>query len=302
MNFGKVALLALASASMVFMASCKDNKEKKAAPTIVVKNKDVQDLKGDAKETDFPLTIAAKPATGLKVNSLAFKVTYKNAAGQDAEQKEKKISAKNETLGYTGKIEFAELPAGIKEGTITIIAIDSDKNKTTVDVKYNFSGTTPTPNPGETGWNAEKQGAINHATGGKNGAFNLKTGEKVMLASGKPEDRYMMNTSMQGADFVPGWSSNEVNGLASKPKGNKTAFVKAKAIVDYDKVTVAEAETAFKEGTASTDVATVAVGDVYLAQKGAEFYIIKITKVDTDKNSDRKGEKGCIEFSYKAKK
>lgn len=299
MNFGRIALLALASASMVFMASCK-NEEKKAAPKIVVKNKDVQDLKGDAKETDFPLTVAAQPASGLKVSSLAFKVTYKNDAGQNAEQNEKKISAKNETLGYTGKIELTELPAGIKEGTITIIAIDSDKNKTTVDVKYNFSGTTPTPNPGETGWNAEKQGAINHATGGKNGAFNLKTGEKVMLASGKPEDRYMMNTSLQGADFVPGWSSNEVNGLASKPQGNKTAFVKA--TVDYDKVTVADAETAFKAATASTDVATVAVGDVYLAQKGAEFYIIKITKVDNDNNSTRKGEKGCIEFSYKAKK
>lgn len=299
MNFGKVALLALASASMVFMASCKDE-EKKAAPKIVVKNKDVQDLKGDAKETDFPLTVAAQPASGLKVSSLAFKVTYKNDAGQNAEQNEKKISAKNETLGYTGKIELTELPAGIKEGTITIIAIDSDKNKTTVDVKYNFSGTTPTPNPGETGWNAEKQGAINHATGGKNGAFNLKAGKGEMLASGKPEDRYMMNTSRQGADFVAGWSSKEVDGLASKPKGNNTAFVKA--TVDYDKVTVADAETAFKAATASTDVAAVAVGDVYLAQKGAEFYIIKITKVDNDNNSTRKGEKGCIEFSYKAKK
>lgn len=299
MNFGRIALLALASASMVFMASCKDE-EKKAAPKIVVKNKDVQDLKGDAKETDFPLTVAAQPASGLKVSSLAFKVTYKNDAGQNAEQNEKKISAKNETLGYTGKIELTELPAGIKEGTITIIAIDSDKNKTTVDVKYNFSGTTPTPNPGETGWNAEKQGAINHATGGKNGAFNLKAGKGEMLASGKPEDRYMMNTSRQGADFVAGWSSKEVDGLASKPKGNNTAFVKA--TVDYDKVTVADAETAFKAATASTDVAAVAVGDVYLAQKGAEFYIIKITKVDNDNNSTRKGEKGCIEFSYKAKK
>lgn len=66
MNFGRIALLALASASMVFMASCK-NEEKKAAPKIVVKNKDVQDLKGDAKETDFPLTVAAQPASGLKV-------------------------------------------------------------------------------------------------------------------------------------------------------------------------------------------------------------------------------------------
>ena len=299
MNFGRIALLALASASMVFMASCK-NEEKKAAPKIVVKNKDVQDLKGDAKETDFPLTVAAQPASGLKVSSLAFKVTYKNDAGQNAEQNEKKISAKNETLGYTGKIELTELPAGIKEGTITIIAIDSDKNKTTVDVKYNFSGTTPTPNPGETGWNAEKQGAINHATGGKNGAFNLKAGKGEMLASGKPEDRYMMNTSRQGADFVAGWSSKEVNGIKTNPKGNNTAFVKAS--VDYDKVTVADADAAFKAGTASTDVAAVAVGDVYLAQKGAEFYIIKITKVDNDNNSTRKGEKGCIEFSYKAKK
>lgn len=301
MNFGRIALLALASAGMVFFASCNGNKEKKSAPVILVKTgTNLSDLKGDATEASFPLTVIAKPASGLKVSTLEFSVAYKNAAGQDATQAKKKISGKNETAGYTGMIQLADLPAGVKEGTITIFATDSDKSESKLDIKYNLSGTTPTPNPGETGWDAEKQGAINHATGGKNGAFNLKAGKGEMLATGKPEDRYMMNTSKEKQDFVAGWSSKEVNGLASKPKGNNTAFVKA--TVDYDKVTVADAETAFKAATASTDVAAVAEGDVYLAQKGTEFYIIKITKVDNDNNSTRKGEKGCIEFSYKAKK
>lgn len=297
MNFGKVALLALASASMVFMASCKDDKVKKAAPTVEVKTAGGEVLKGAAKETDFALVVEAKPAKDLKVTEINYMVTYGTSSSKPA-----KLSLeKSKTLeAWLGKIERTAIPAEVKEGKIKITAIDSDKNQTIKEIDFNFSGTTPTPNPGETGWNAEKQGAINHATGGKNGAFNLKTGEKVMLASGKPEDRYMMNTSKQGADFVAGWSSKEVNGLKTNPKGNNTAFVKAS--VDYDKVTVADADAAFKAGTASTDVAAVAVGDVYLAQKGAEFYIIKITKVDNDNNSTRKGEKGCIEFSYKAKK
>ncbi len=302
MNFGRIALLALASASMVFMASCK-NEEKKAAPKIVVKNKDVQDLKGDAKETDFPLTVAAQPASGLKVSSLAFKVTYKNDAGQNAEQNEKKISAKNETLGYTGKIELTELPAGIKEGTITIIAIDSDKNKTTVDVKYNFSGTTPTPNPGETGWNAEKQGAISHTNGVKSAAYDLKNGKSVTLDNKTAAtDRYMMNTSLTDKGFTAAWTSNEVAGIAApNNKGNGTEFAKIDG--DYATITPADAEAKFNAGAKTKDVTGVKEGDVYVAKLSAELYIIKITKVDTKNNSTRKeSDKGCIEFSYKAKK
>ena len=298
MNFGKVALLALASASMVFVASCKkDEPAKKAAPTVEVKTAGGQVLKGAAKEADFALVVEAKPAKDLRVTEINYMVTY----GTSSSKLEKLTLEKSKTLeAWLGKIERKAIPDGVKEGKIKITAIDSDKNQTIKEIDFNFSGTTPTPNPGETGWDAEKQGAINHATGGKNGAFNLKAGKGEMLATGKPEDRYMMNTSKQGADFVAGWSSKEVNGLKTNPKGNNTAFVKAS--VDYDKVTVADADAAFKAGTASTDVAAVAVGDVYLAQKGAEFYIIKITKVDNDNNSTRKGEKGCIEFSYKAKK
>ena len=295
MNFGKVALLALASASMVFMASCKKDEPAKKAPTFVINNKDGKNINGDVKSKEvFPLQVIAKPSEGVTVKSVKYVVSYQGGNNPGD------LNIKKTTLGYVGEFKLDVIPAGVEKGTIKFTATDSEKATSDITINFDFTGAAPTPNPGETGWNAEKQGAINHATGGKNGAFNLKAGKGEMLASGKPEDRYMMNTSRQGADFVAGWSSKEVDGLASKPKGNNTAFVKA--TVDYDKVTVADAETAFKAATASTDVAAVAVGDVYLAQKGAEFYIIKITKVDNDNNSTRKGEKGCIEFSYKAKK
>ena len=111
MNFGRIALLALASAGMVFFASCNGNKEKKSAPVILVKTgTNLSDLKGDATEASFPLTVIAKPASGLKVSTLEFSVAYKNAAGQDATQAKKKISGKNETAGYTGMIQLADLP------------------------------------------------------------------------------------------------------------------------------------------------------------------------------------------------
>ncbi len=199
MNFGKVALLALASASMVFMASCKDDKVKKAAPTVEVKTAGGEVLKGAAKETDFALVVEAKPAKDLKVTEINYMVTY----GTSSSKLAKLSLEKSKTLeAWLGKIERTAIPAEVKEGKIKITAIDSDKNQTIKEIDFNFSGTTPTPNPGETGWNAEKQGAINHATGGKNGAFNPQiqainaTPQKRCLAYKNPQKRREENASL----------------------------------------------------------------------------------------------------------
>ena len=302
MNFGKVALLALASASMVFMASCGNDEQKKAAPTIIVKNSKIADLKGAATQADFPLTVAAQPAKDLKISKMTFIVAYKNAEKQDAKTAEKEIKAKNETLGYTGKIELTDLPEGIAQGTITITAIDSDKNQTKLDITYNF-GAAPTPGTTESVWGAEKQGAISHTTGVKSAAYDLKSGKNVSLdATTAATSRYMMNNSLSEKGFTAAWTSNEVAAIASpNNKGNKTEFAKIDG--DYATLSVADAEKAFAAGAKSTEVTAVTTGNVYVAKLGEELYIIKITNVDTKNNSTRKADdKGCIEFSYKAKK
>ena len=127
MNFGKVALLALASASMVFMASCKDDKVKKAAPTVEVKTAGGEVLKGAAKETDFALVVEAKPAKDLKVTEINYMVTY----GTSSSKLAKLSLEKSKTLeAWLGKIERTAIPAEVKEGKIKITAIDSDKNQT----------------------------------------------------------------------------------------------------------------------------------------------------------------------------
>ena len=292
MNFGKYALLALAGVSLLAFTSCKKD-EKKPAPSIKV-NYGNNELKGDA--TAFPLIVIATPADEVK--GLSFVVKYKNAEGNDATQDSKKISGKKETLGYTGEIKETDLPTGIKEGTIIITAEGPDA-KSTKEVKYNLSGTpNPTPNPSETGWTTEKKGAINHSNGAANGGFDLKSEKTVSLQSGDAANRYMMNVSTDGGAFQKAWSSSKVPSLNAA--GNGTKF--AKVTVDYAAVTVEAAKAAFAAASSSTEVTGVNEGDVYVAVKDAEVYIIKVTKIDTNNNSSMRAGKGCIEFSYKAKK
>lgn len=303
MNFGKVALLALAGASMVFFASCgKDQKQ--AAPTISVKNTNNKDLgKDGAVKTDFPLIVSAKAAEGLKVSELSFTVKYKNAEGNPSEQKEKKISAKNETIGYTGKIELTDLPASINEGTIIIYALDSQKNKSQTEIKYNFG--TPDPNkPEEAAWDAVKEGYLNHKAAANPGAFNLKTGKAVSITTGDAAGRYMMNTSQgNNGEFQASFTSDKVTIKAEGQQtgkdyeGNKTVFLKA-AGKDFDKLTVKEAEEMIKSTTNMT-VENAQVGDIYIAKHNAELYLIKITNIDKTKIRTNKG---VMEFTYKAKK
>ncbi len=292
MNFGKYALLALAGVSLLAFTSCNKD-EKKAAPVIKVLS-GTAELSGDATADKFPLIVAAKPADGVKMKELSFVVKYKQGDNESKSDK-KVISAKDETLGFTGKIELADLPQGVAEGTIIITAVDKEKSESTKEVKFNF-GSAPQP---ESGWGAEKKGAINHSNGAANGGFDLKNGNTVSLQKGDAANRYMMNVSTDGGAFQKAWSSAKVPGL-NNAAGNGTKF--AKVTVDYATVTPVAAKTAFDAASPSTEVTGVNEGDVYVAVKDAEVYIIKVTKIDTNNNSSMRSGKGCIEFSYKAKK
>ena len=299
MNFGKVALLALASASMVFMASCKKDEPAKKAPTVEVKTAGGQVLKGAAKEADFALVVEAKPAKDLRVTEINYMITY---GGSSSELKKLKLEKSKTLEAWLGKIERKEIPDGVKEGKIKITAIDSDKNQTIKEIDFNFSGATPTPNP-ETGWNAEKQGGISHTNRLGKAAYDLKNGKSVTLDNKTAAtDRYMMNTSLTGKGFTAAWTSDKVTGIAEpNNKGNGTEFAQIDG--DYATITPADAEAKFNAGAKTKDVTGVKEGNVYVAKLSSELYIIKITKVDMTNNSTRKeSDKGCIEFSYKAKK
>lgn len=303
MNFGKIALLALAGASMAFFASCGKDEKQKAAPTILVKNKDIKDLGPKALETDFPLNIFVRPTEGLKVSSVSYTVSYKNKEGQAATTPKKDITVKKGPQGYTGQIELKGLPEGIKEGTITIVAVDSEKSEAKAEIVYNFN---PAPNPPqptpESGWGETKEGWLNHKAGNKEGAFNLKTCTAVSITSGEANDRYMMNTSKgENGKFEASFTSEKVsitaNGQNKDYMGNKTVFKKVEN-KEFDKITVKDAEEMIKNVDTKT-VEKAQVNDIFIAKHGDELYLLKVTKIDM--NSLRLNT-GHMVFSYKAKK
>lgn len=308
MNFGKYALLALAGVSLLAFTSCK-KEETKNAPTLIIKTKADKEVGKDAvKAEDFDLFANVKVDKSLKVKELSYTVKY-TKANETNQVDGKKEVVKTEYVKtedkYVGKIEKAKIPAEAAKGIIEVVVLDSDGKKVSQTVNFDFSGVTPNPGPAptpETGWGAEKNGAINHVNGVKSGSFDLKNGANVASQdAAKKESRYMMNTSMgEGKPFVAGWTSEKVASLGNA-EGNGTKF--AKVAVDYAKVTVEAAKAAFDAASPSMTVSDVAVDNVYVAVKDTEVYIIKITKVDNTNNSTRKKEdKGCIEFSYKAKK
>ncbi len=304
MNFGKYALLALAGVSLLAFTSCK-KEETKNAPTLIIKTKADKEVGKDAvKAEDFDLFANVKVDKSLKVKELSYTVKYTKANETNQVDGKKEI-VKTEYVKtedkYVGKIEKAKIPAEAAKGTIEVVVLDSDGKKVSQTVNFDFSGATPNPGPAptpETGWGAEKNGAINHSNGAANGGFDLKNGVTVSLQSGDAANRYMMNVSTDGGAFQKAWSSAKVSSLNAA--GNGTKF--AKVAVDYATVTVDAAKTAFDAAGPSTEVTGVNSGDIYVAVKDAEVYIIKVTKVDTNANSSMRAGKGCIEFSYKAKK
>jgi lipoprotein len=301
MNFGKVALLALASASMVFLSSCKDDPKKKPAPTVQVQATGNKALDGKAKEEHFPLIVIAKPADGLKISSIKLTVTYKGTDGADASSPEKTLSttANKDLGGYTASIALTEIPAGVKAGKLNLVVTDSDKNVAKTSVEFDFSGVTPPP--ADKGWEAEKTGAFSHSNGTAMGGYDLKNNAAVSLTdASKKANRYMMNTSAEDKAFTPAWTSEKVTSISPNPEGNGTLFQKVE--LNFADVTVADAEAAFKEASASKNVTGVAKDQVYLAKLGEEFYIIKITEVSTTENARKGTDKGHIAFTYKAKK
>lgn len=300
MNFGKYALLALAGVSLLAFTSCKKDDKAKNPPKFVVNDKDGKNITAElTSRTVFPLEIRVTPGDGLKITELTYSVTYDPASG---ENKGKIDDLKKVDSHFQGHFAEAKIPADKTKGTITFKAVDSEKGENTISVKFNFGGTTPGGDdnpPAETGWmGAAREGYLNHksSTDYPNAAFNLKSGSPMAIAGGNEADRYMMNTSTGEKPFKAEFTSDKLTMAGKEHKGNGCEFTKV-AGLDFDKATAAEAEAKFVAGTKTL---TVAEGDVIVAKKGTEVYLIKITKVST--TSGKRASEGYMTFSYKTKK
>ena len=297
MNFGKVALLALAGAGLLYFSSCNKDKESKEAPKFTINDKDNKNVDLNKPITDraiFPLTVIAKPDKDLKVKEITWVVTYGSSSQPG------KLTIKSESQGYVGKFEATNIPTNVEKGKIKFTATDNKEASTTIELDFNFGNVTPDPGQ-EATWGEVKNGAINHKSTAQGfSAFDLKNGVGLNITTGsKQEDRYMMNTSTGDKDFEAKFTSESVKVADKSYTGNGTEFVKLS--VDFTTVTVAAAEAAFNSGSKFKTM-TVTTNDVVAAKKGNEFYILKIGEISQTGHTKTRKSEGYMKFQYKAKK
>ena len=296
MNFGKVALLALAGAGLLYFSSCNKEKESKEAPKFTINDKNNKNIDLSKPITDraiFPLTVIAKPDKALKVKEITWVVTYGSSSQPG------KLTIKSESQGYVGKFEATNIPTNVEKGKIKFTATDNKEASTTIELDFNFGTVTPDPGQDAT-WGEVKNGAINHKSTTQGfSAFDLKNGVGLNITTGsKQEDRYMMNTSTGDQNFKAEFTSEKVSVSNKDYMGNGTEFVKLSG-VDFTTVTVAAAEAAFNSGSKFKTM-TVTTNDVVAAKKGSEFYILKIGEIS--QTGHTRTSQGYMKFQYKAKK
>ena len=164
----------------------------------------------------------------------------------------------------------------------TFTATNSDGKTASISVTLTLEQTTPF------GYENTQDGVIWHLWGNGNGAFDLANNAPMMM-SDPDADKDMINTTAASGDpFVFGWESGT---------GNGTMYVDATGY-DYANATVESAAAAYADGTASTEVADVEAGDVFigLLRGGSEYCVIYI---DDASSTDPKSGEGYISFSYK---
>lgn len=298
MNFGKVALLALAGAGLLYFSSCNKEKESKEAPKFTINDKNNKNIDLSKPITDraiFPLTVIAKPDKDLKVKEITWVVTYGSSSQPG------KLTIKSESQGYVGKFEATNIPTNVEKGKIKFTATDNKEASTTIELDFNFGNVTPDPGQ-EATWGEVKNGAINHKSTAQGfSAFDLKNGVGLNITTGsKQEDRYMMNTSTGDKNFEATFTSEKVSVNNKDYMGNGTEFVELSG-VDFTTVTVAAAEAAFTAGSKEKTL-TVTTNDVVAAKKGNEFYILKIGEISQTGHTKTRKSEGYMKFQYKAKK
>jgi hypothetical protein len=149
-----------------------------------------------------------------------------------------------------------------------------------------------------------------HSTG--KACWDLKNDVAVTaIGTAAEANRYIINSDNVGtlndpSNFTGSWTSGTVNwtatgGTAQVTTGNGTKYVKAN-IFDYTNAKKEKALYMFNlAGTADqlTSISNPAVNDIYIAKKGDELYVIKITVNNTTEVAPTKANTGVLKFTYK---
>ncbi len=218
-----------------------------------------------------------------------------------------------EKIGQTSaEIEFnGEVNTGLFHlGTVDLVefqVIVTDENENIAEIEYNvtmgaYTALTTEFTTGEM-WKL-------HSTG--KACWDLKNDIGVTaIGDAAAPDRYMINSDNTGtlnteSNFTGSWTSGTVNwtstgGTAQITNGNGTKYVKANSF-DYANAKKEKALYVFDlAGTADqlTSISNPAVDDIYIAKKGDELYVIKITVNNNTEVAPSKANTGVLKFTYK---
>lgn len=276
------AFLLLAAVTFV---GCKKDEEEKAAPTIAFSGTDAGN---GSVEIDFAVT---------DPKSLVFNVNLA-AEGEIATFTiTKKIYASSTTTsqltatGYDGKTSFTyNFDQSFASADFTgVTKIEfmfdvTDKQDPAKSVSKMFTVTKKTTSAGTPFATEFTTAKIYHILAPENASWDL-VNDALISSSSPVADIYIQN--------------NDAAGVVAGKFQSKNSCEFVKVSIDYSTATKEEAETAYTAGTSSTSVSSVAANDVFVAKKGSELYMIKITAISTTDGTSTAGNKGSMSFSYK---
>ncbi len=280
-----LALMMIAGA-LVF-TSCKKDDETIPAPTISLSGGSsvVVPLTGDTNVV-FNATISAEG----KINSFTVLERKIEADGTVHTGSPDEVSdAKGETA-FTYNFDKTFNATSFVEGSILYAKIEykftvTDKEGVSITKTYTVTLKT---NQGTPFTHEITTGNFWHIQGQNAGAYDLD-GDATVTSSGSDDIKSMVNTDPASPNSDP---SSFTGSWESK---NSTEFVKDNNF-DYANATVEAATAAYTTGTPAGTVTNPVVDDIYIAKKGNEYYVIKITSLNSDATKSNAGQ---IKFSYK---
>lgn len=307
------AIAAVTLGLMVGFSACKDDTSI-PGPAIKITKGDKFYSSDEAILPPFNIIVNVDKETSIK--SVQWQFVYKDGDTQNkTELKTFTLHKVEGTEGQEVHIPFKDGQLPTNEGTLIITATDKNGGIGIREQKIG-GGDTPAPNPDDEKPKGDmgkvKEGVIHHANGTGNFAFDLKNGKKLSRDDSTPAERYIMHNSPENnSAFALSFTSDKVTGLvekgedpknasAKKAAGNLTKFARLQSLnFSAEELTAAKCKEEFDKGQGTTTVTDVKEGNIYVAVKDNEIYVIKIGKCSTKGNSTRGGE-GFIEFTYRA--
>jgi len=264
-------------AGVVFFSSCSSDDETGPAPTISFSNFPAGNYEIDfATVATFDLSFAVIITAEEQINTLSAK---RKVGGTT-------VNITPAPTGFAGQTSFTYNFLGTFNETDTypIELIFSVTDKADQTTEKTFTVTKKAPTQQETPFATEiTTGKVFHILAPEMASWNL-AGD-VAVGSANTTDSYIRNMDAAGS-FTGKFESK-----------NGTQFVKV--TLNYATASKEAAEAAYAAGTPAGSVAAVAVNDVFVAKKGTELYLIKVTNISTTDGASTAGNKGSMSFSYK---